>query len=151
MTYTILSASYANAAHTAAVIMTQEAAAVVISSRDTPAEWAAMLAWGTPSAYVTPPTPVPSVISDRQFFQQLAIAGTITQAEALSAVKTGAIPAALSGFLSSLPADGQFAAEMLLSGATEFRRDHPLTAAVGAAQGMTSAQIDAFWIAASTL
>lgn len=54
MAYTILSAEYANPDHTAAVIMTKEAAAVLISSVDTPDEWAAMLKWGKPSAYVEP-------------------------------------------------------------------------------------------------
>ena len=101
------------------------------------------------SKVVTPD--VPAVISDRQFFQQLAIVGTITQAEALAAVKTGAIPAILSGFLAALPEADRFAAEMLLSGATEFYRAHPLTVSVGTAQGMTAEQIDAFFIAAAAL
>jgi len=59
MTYTILSASYANAEHSAAVIITQEAAAVLISEHDTPDLWTEMLAWGAPVAYVPPPPPPP--------------------------------------------------------------------------------------------
>lgn len=61
-TYTILSAGYANAQHTAAVIMTEEAAAVAVSELDTPDVWAEMLAWGEPKAYsppVEPPAPTP--------------------------------------------------------------------------------------------
>ena len=91
-------------------------------------------------------------ISDRQFFQQAAIMGLITREEALAAVKTGAIPAALSAVVNTIPdADAKFAAEMLLSGATTFQRHHPFTEAVGAAMGMTSEQVDQFFLAAGAL
>ncbi len=94
---------------------------------------------------------VPVVISDRQFFQQLALTGTITRQEALDAVKVGTIPPALSAFLSGLSEDDRFNAEMILSGATEFYRAHPLVDAVAATQGMTSEQVDQFFIAAAQL
>lgn len=55
MTYTILSATYVNPEHSAALLLTEEAAAVAISATDTPVEWAAMLAWGMPDEYVEPP------------------------------------------------------------------------------------------------
>lgn len=97
------------------------------------------------------PHPVPEVISDRQFFQQLAIDGLITQAEALAAVKVGTVPAAMQTFINALPADQQFNANMVLAGATEFRRSNQLVSTFGAAQGMTSDQIDALWIAAAAL
>jgi hypothetical protein len=90
-------------------------------------------------------------LSRRQFYQQLAKAGTITQAEALAAVRTGAVPAALGAFITSLPAEQQFDAEMILSGADEFRRDHPYVNAIAAAQGMDEAQVDAFFTAAGAL
>jgi len=51
----------------------------------------------------------------------------------------------LSSLLADLPEAERFAAEMLLSGATEFRRDHELTAAIGAARGMTDTEIDDFF------
>lgn len=94
---------------------------------------------------------VPEEISDRQFFQQLAIAGSITPQEALDAVKTGVIPAAISAVVDMLPDDQKFAAQMLLSGATVFKRSHPMTTALGAGLGLSSAQIDAIWIAAAKL
>jgi hypothetical protein len=94
---------------------------------------------------------VPQTISDRQFFQQLAIAGIISQEEALAAVKTGDIPAALSGFIAALDDAARFNAEMLLSGATLFQRAHPLTDAIAAAQGMTPDQVDDFFRAAAAL
>ncbi|ESZ63517.1 hypothetical protein X728_09220 [Mesorhizobium sp. L103C120A0] len=90
-------------------------------------------------------------MSDRQFFQGLAVAGVITNAEALAAVKTGAIPSGMMSLIAGLPEDSRFGAEMLLSGATEFKRTHPLTSAFGAGFGWTESQIDNFWIAASIL
>jgi hypothetical protein len=92
-----------------------------------------------------PPPPVPLIISDRQFFQGLALNSTITQEEALVAVMTGTIPASLEAFVTQLPEADQFSARMLLSGAIEFHRDHPLVPAVGAAFSWTDAQIDDFW------
>lgn len=116
------------------------------------AEYEAWLAAGnTPDLYVPPPPPVPQTISDRQFFQQLAVAGVITQAEALAAVKTGDIPAALDSIVQSLPPEDAFNAEMLLSGATIFDRSHPMTAALAVAMGWTTEQLDALWTAAAAL
>lgn len=54
MTYTVLSAQYANADQSAAVLQTQEAGAVLASERDTPALWAQMLATVTPAPFATP-------------------------------------------------------------------------------------------------
>lgn len=106
----------------------------------------------TPNPYVPPPPPVPQQISDRQFFQQAAVDGIITQQEALAAVATGTIPAVLQTIVDGIQdADDKFAATMLLSGATIFERSHPLTDAVGAALGWTSAQIDQFFMSASEL
>ena len=112
-------------------------------------------AWSErPAREADPPSglpPVPPVISDRQFFQQLALMGFITQQEALDAVKTGAIPAALQMVVDALPSAAKFAAEMSLSGAVEFRRAHPLTSSLGVAMGWTKAQIDQLWRDASLL
>lgn len=96
--------------------------------------------------------PRPGTISDRQFFQGLALQSFITEAEALEAVKTGVLPAALETIVAGIadPA-AQFAARMILSGATMFERDHPMVATIGAAQGMTDAQIDDFWRFCATL
>lgn len=96
--------------------------------------------------------PRPGTISDRQFFQGLALQSFITEAEALEAVKTGVLPAALETIVAGIadPA-AQFAARMILSGATMFERDHPMVATIGAAQGMTDAQIDDFWKFCATL
>lgn len=100
---------------------------------------------------VVPSNPVPGAISDRQFFQQLAVLGLISQVEALAAVKTGDIPVALQQIVDGLPPGQQFEATMIISGATTFRRGHPLTVAVGAAYGWTADQIDALFRAAAEL
>lgn len=97
------------------------------------------------------PIVVPQVISDRQFFQQLATTGICTQQEALDAVKTGAIPAALAAIVNQMPAQQQFAANMIISGATSFERMHPMTVAIGTAYGWSSEQVDQFFIAAYQL
>lgn len=52
MQYTILSAAYANADHTAAVLQTKEAGAVLAGLADTPDLWAQMLAQCAPAPYV---------------------------------------------------------------------------------------------------
>jgi hypothetical protein len=94
---------------------------------------------------------IPQIISDRQFFQQLAVLGLITEIEALAAVRTGAIPATLQGLVDALPAEQKFSAEMLLSGAIEFHRMHPLTLMFGQALVWTAEELDALWTDASKL
>ncbi len=100
--------------------------------------------------YVPPPAPVPSSISDRQFFQQLAIAGIITEDQALAS-NAAVIPAPLLAIISSMPADQQFNAKMIISGATTYERSNPLTIEIGSAYGMSSDQIDEFFRAAAGL
>lgn len=104
-------------------------------------------AWGTI------PADVPEVISDRQFFQALAKSPylLISETEALAAVKTGEIPAAMQVILDQVPPESKFDAEMLLSGATEFKRSNPLVATFAAALGWTDTQTDQFWIFAHSL
>ena len=106
----------------------------------------------TSSANVTPIvlSSIPPLISDRQFFQQLAIIGIITEEEALNANRA-IIPAALLALIEQLPEEQQFDAKMKVSGATQFLRSDPLTNAIGTAFGFTSEQIDQFFIDAAKL
>jgi hypothetical protein len=101
-------------------------------------------------AQTTPPS-VPQVISDRQFFQVLAMRGAISEQEAIAAVATGTIPAAMEMFVESLPQEQQFPARMLLQGAIEFRRAHPLVKTFGAGMGWSKADIDQLWRDGSAL
>jgi len=102
-------------------------------------------------AVLSPAAPFPRIISDRQFFQQLAIQGLITQDESLAAVGPGTIPAALAQLVAALPVDKPYDARILLIGATQFDRQHPMVAAIAAAFGWTNAQTDDLWRAAATL
>ena len=117
-------------------------------------DWVAFQDWlaagGVPDPYVPPPEPVPAEISDRQFFQQLAVAGLITEEQALAA-NAAVIPSPLLAIIGQMPSGDQFAAKMLVSGATVFQRNHPMTEAIGAAYGWTAAQIDDFFRAAALL
>lgn len=113
------------------------------------AEWEE--AGNTIPAYVPPPPPIPSEISDRQFFMELAIRGLISTTEAEDAVAIGAIPASLLALIGQLPVEQQFPARMFLKGATRFERDHPMTNAIGAMYGLNSAQIDDLWRDAAQL
>lgn len=113
-------------------------------------QWLA--AGNEPEPYVPAPNPVPTVISDRQFFQALALSGQITQEEALAAVSTGAIPEVIRHYIDSISdPNEQFAARMLLSGATQFERHHPLVARFGYALGWSDEQIDELWRTAAAL
>lgn len=98
-----------------------------------------------------PPLSVtPQTISDRQFFQQLAILGIITQDDALAS-NAAVIPPPLLAIINAMPMDQQFNAKMIISGATVFERYNPLTVAIGTAYGWTEDQIDAFFVAAAVL
>lgn len=94
----------------------------------------------------------PESISDRQFAQQLAILGTITEAEAIAWAAKGDLPEVLRTAVASLPDDGtRFAAEMMLSSATTYERSHPMTATLGALLWYEDADLAAIWKAASLL
>lgn len=99
------------------------------------------------------PEPVPESISDRQFAQQLAILGTITQPEAIAWAARGDLPAMLKQAIASLPEEGglRFGAEMMLSSATIYERSHLMTATLGALLGYDDAALDDIWRAAALL
>lgn len=98
-------------------------------------------------------TDLPEVISDRQFFQELAALGEISQDEALAAVQIGAIPARLATAINTLPAQARFSAKMQVSGAVTFHRHHPTTLALAQAMSppWSSDQLDTLWAAAALL
>lgn len=119
------------------------------------ADWQQYEVWlaaGNTAAPYTPPAPAPpQSVSRRQFFQQLAVQGVITQAEALAAVQTGTIPSELAALVSGLPAANQFAAQMKISGASDFLLSDPLTQELAIAYQWTTAQLAALWTAAAAL
>lgn len=137
------------------VLRVADQAAFSLNAGPENADWLRYRDWlalgNTPNAIPSTPMPVPPEISDRQFFQQLAAQGLISQEEALAAVKTGDIPVVLGHVIESLPPGQQFEATMIISRATTFRRSHPLTVAIGAACGWTADEIDALFRAAAEL
>lgn len=99
----------------------------------------------------TLPPPVPFMISDRQFFEQMTAAGLATEAEAEAAVATGTLPASLAELVELLPTQAQFRARMLLKGATQFYRQHEMTDTIAWLYGWSDAQVDDFFRAAADL
>ncbi|MFN3888969.1 MAG: hypothetical protein ACK4MV_01135 [Beijerinckiaceae bacterium] len=86
------------------------------------------------------------VISDRQFAQGLAARGLITRDEALAFVQKGELPRLLADFLETIADEAKrFEAALLLTGAKEFRRDHPLSLAIAGWAGLDAKSFDEFW------
>jgi hypothetical protein len=106
-----------------------------------------------PEAYVPPAALVPTIISDRQFAQALALAGTITEGEALAWAARGELPQAMEEALDHIPdANGQrFGARMMLAAATSYERHLPLTEQLGGLLGYDAAALDALWTRAAAL
>ncbi|WP_312222561.1 hypothetical protein [Rhizobium rhizoryzae] len=106
----------------------------------------------TPVARVDPPPAEPvDDISDRQFFQALAVRGDITETEALDAVGPGIIPPAMDALIDQLPQDQRFAARMLIRGATRYERQHPIADLIRSLYGWSNEDADDFWRFAATL
>jgi hypothetical protein len=92
------------------------------------------------------------VISDRQFYHGLALRKFCTPAEALDAVRTGVLPKGLRDFVETISEPQErWAAEMLLAGAKEFRRDHPFVPVIAGWAGLDEDALDAFWAQCSDL
>ena len=95
--------------------------------------------------------PVPREISDRQFFQALAMSSEITEEEALAGVAVGAIPARMETVIAALPEEQQFPVRMMISGATVYHRDSPTVIALQQLLGWTNEQTDNLWKLAASL
>lgn len=89
-------------------------------------------------------------ISRRQFFQQLAIVGVISQTEAEDAM-SGVIPPEMLTLIGQIPQEAQFAARMLLRGATTFERSHPLSETFRQLFMWSAETLDLFWTDAGQL
>ena len=90
-------------------------------------------------------------ISDRQFFQLLAIKGIITEDEALDAVGPGIIPPAMTALIEQLPENLRFDAKMKVRGATTFVYDSSVAVLIQHLYGWTDEERKQFWIDAILL
>lgn len=94
MSYTILSARYANAEHTAAQVETSEAGAVMASAVDTPDLWPAVVAAG-PTAYA-PLVDVAAIARERE--RRLGLGFDYDFADARGVHRIGTTKADLEGW-----------------------------------------------------
>jgi hypothetical protein len=92
--------------------------------------------WITPEQEPTEPAPLSSLTA-----RQLR----------LGLLKIGIKPADVAAAIAALSADQRDAAAIEWDYASEYRRDHPLIAQLGATFGLTSEQIDDAWREAMTL
>jgi len=132
MNYTVLSASYANADHTAALILTEEAGAVLISHVDTPDLWADLESY--PVADYDPPVePFPAVVTAAQAKIALFNAGLLDQVKAVVA-----------GYPYEV-------VRIFFSDAGVWERGNPYVQALGIEIGLTEEQMDDLFMSASRL
>lgn len=93
------------------------------------------------------PIVIPEIISRRQFYEQLEVDGIISEAEALAAMKTGTLPAALQAVVDGMTdARAKYDAEMKLVGATDFYRSSALVMVFAIVIGWDEQRVDQFWI-----
>ena len=97
-----------------------------------------------------PPPPVPSVISRRQAATQLRNDQYISQDEAFAMASVAAIPPFVQSYFNTLDPINKANAELQFT-AIEYPRSSSLLTAVMEANGLTSEQIDQFFISAATL
>lgn len=122
MSYTMISAGFANAEQTAAIVMTHEAAAVTISRDDTPAHWADLMASGltiAPFVPVAEPVPKPT---RRQLRLWL--------------VRNGHSLATVDAAIGAMSEPGRSEAMIEWQDASEYDIEHPTVQAIGAALGI---------------
>lgn len=103
------------------------------------------VAWAAPTSHALP-VPVPSEISRRQFFQELANRELITKEEALAAITSGTLPAEFENLVTAiLDEDIEWQARMALCGATTFLRTNWFVDYFAAMKGFSAAYMDDLW------
>lgn len=99
-----------------------------------------------------PPSPpsVPDSITRRQCAMMMFSLQMISGPEAIAMTQSGIPPAAIQGYLDTLPEPQRTMATMDFA-ATNYFRNNPLLAALMAANNMTEEQVDQFFISAAML
>lgn len=104
----------------------------------------------TPLPALPPPPAVVPPIAKRQFYQQLAVDGLISEDEALAATE-GVLPPTLDTAIATFPADQQFGAKMYFKGSQVFDRSNAYIVALANYFGWTAEQADEFFRTAALL
>ncbi|ODR98429.1 hypothetical protein AUC68_08320 [Methyloceanibacter methanicus] len=95
---------------------------------------------------------VPATITPRQLLIGLVLHGTITDEEAVDAARTGAVPGKVQAIFDALPTPQEkTAAAITWAKMGVVERDHPLVAALASANGMSDADVDAFFAACADI
>jgi hypothetical protein len=127
----IISAHYANPEHTALIATTDDRGDVAYSQRDTPVEFAAVIAARSVDEY-TAPVIVPSRVTPLQARKALRAANLKTQVDV---------------FIAGLSAEKREEWEYCI----EVRRDNALIAAAATSLGLSSSAVDDLFRLAATL
>lgn len=127
----ILSAQYANPSYTAAIMITDDLGAVLVSQIDTPELWNTLHMWGVPTPYVAPSL-VPTSVTPLQARKALRIAG---------------LKPAVDQFISTLSEEEREDWEYCI----EVKRTDPTILKAATALGLTDDHLDQLFIGASQL
>lgn len=103
------------------------------------------------AAYVAPSAPVPQQVTFAQLVTALVAQSLITEVEGEAWLQGSALPAAVMEVVNVLPTAEQFPAKARLYRMQVAERSDPLVAALAANKGMTSAQVDQFFMTAAAL
>lgn len=98
----------------------------------------------------TPPVPIPESITRRQCSMQLMISNMITAPEAIVMAQSGTPPASIATYFDAM-AEPQRTYAYIDFAATNYYRNNPLIADLMSANGLTTDQIDQFFIDAGGL
>lgn len=104
-----------------------------------------------PGAYAPPPQSTPQSISFIQLISGLVSLGWISAAEGEAWFRAGKLPQTAEAVIQSLPGDQRFAARIRMTRPSVVNRDDGLVRALAQAAGKTPTEMDAFFVAASTM
>jgi hypothetical protein len=90
-------------------------------------------------------------ITRRQLILGLREAGVLSDEEAIAAAKSGDVPAAIQPFVAYLSAEDQVTFAVTWASMSVAERSDPLVAALGAANGWSDEQLNAFFISSAQL
>lgn len=94
----------------------------------------------------------PEAITPRQLLIGLMRSGLISEQEAVDAAKTGSVPAGIQKIFDALPtADDRTEAAITWAKMSVVERNNPLVASLAAANGMSEADVDNFFIMCSKI